>query len=235
MRGEKLIASTTAVFAHGSVRLDSREAAAIMQELRDRIRSPATRYKATHVLRSKHRAVLEWLLGQEPAARPGPGVPDRQDLLRAGVTRPARGGPDGRRTAALPGHPGHHRHPVPRGARGPSRSGRGSCWPAKQAHAPAVGGRPLLQLIEELYGVCPAGRSRSPGPTPSGSRAHRGVPGPGARRWPAAAGPAGPGHPAGRAHPGRLDPGHDRRQTEHAAGRPHRRVEPRCSRAAWPA
>jgi hypothetical protein len=31
--------------------------------LRDRIRSPALEYKANHVLRSKHRAVLTWLLG----------------------------------------------------------------------------------------------------------------------------------------------------------------------------
>ena len=63
--GEKLIGSTTQVFAHGSVRLDRDEAAAFMQELRDRIRSPATEYKANHVLRGKHRAVLEWMLGPQ--------------------------------------------------------------------------------------------------------------------------------------------------------------------------
>ena len=33
-----------------------------MQELRSRIRSPATEYKANHLLRDKHRSILEWLL-----------------------------------------------------------------------------------------------------------------------------------------------------------------------------
>jgi hypothetical protein len=64
--GEKLIGTTTDVFAHASVRLDIASAAACMAELRGRIRSPATEYKANHLLREKHRAVLEWLLG--PAA-----------------------------------------------------------------------------------------------------------------------------------------------------------------------
>lgn len=61
--GEKLIGTTTDVFAHGSVRLDIASASDCMQELRDRIRSPATEYKANHVLREKHRSVLRWLLG----------------------------------------------------------------------------------------------------------------------------------------------------------------------------
>jgi len=61
--GEKLIGTTTELFAHGSVRLETRAAAGCMAELRERIRSPATQYKAGHVLREKHRAVLEWLLG----------------------------------------------------------------------------------------------------------------------------------------------------------------------------
>jgi hypothetical protein len=34
-----------------------------MRELRRRIRSPATEYKANHLLREKHRPVLVWLLG----------------------------------------------------------------------------------------------------------------------------------------------------------------------------
>jgi hypothetical protein len=60
---EKLIGGTTDVFAHASVVLDAESAAACMRELRRRIRSPATEYKANHLLREKHRAVLVWLLG----------------------------------------------------------------------------------------------------------------------------------------------------------------------------
>jgi len=59
--GEKLIGSTTRLFAHASVRLP--DAAAVLAELRGRIRSPATQYKATHLLREKNRAVLVWFLG----------------------------------------------------------------------------------------------------------------------------------------------------------------------------
>lgn len=61
--GEKLIGATTDVFAHGGVRLETQVAADCMQELRRRIRSPATEYKANHLLRQKHRSVLEWILG----------------------------------------------------------------------------------------------------------------------------------------------------------------------------
>jgi len=61
--GEKLIGTTTDVFAHASVRLDTESATECMQELRNRIRSPATEYKANHLLREKHRSVLRWLLG----------------------------------------------------------------------------------------------------------------------------------------------------------------------------
>jgi hypothetical protein len=61
--GEKLIGTTTDVFAHASVRLDAESATSCMQELRRRIRSPATEYKANHLLREKHRKVLCWLLG----------------------------------------------------------------------------------------------------------------------------------------------------------------------------
>ena len=49
--GEKLIGTTTLLFAHGSVRLEPGVAAACMAELRERIRSPATVYKAVLVLR----------------------------------------------------------------------------------------------------------------------------------------------------------------------------------------
>jgi hypothetical protein len=61
--GEKLVGGTTDVFAHASVRIDTESAAECMRELRDRIRSPATEYKANHLLRQKHRSVLIWLLG----------------------------------------------------------------------------------------------------------------------------------------------------------------------------
>jgi hypothetical protein len=61
--GDKLINTTTDVFAHGSVRLDAATAAGCMAELRNMIRSPAMEYKAGHVLREKHRLVLEWVLG----------------------------------------------------------------------------------------------------------------------------------------------------------------------------
>ena len=61
--GEKLIDTTTDVFAHAGVRLPPATAADALSELRRRIRSPATQYKATHLLREKHRAVLVWFLG----------------------------------------------------------------------------------------------------------------------------------------------------------------------------
>lgn len=61
--GEKLIGGETDVFAHAGVRLSPEEAAACLVELRRRIRSPAVEYKANHLLRTKHRRVLEWFLG----------------------------------------------------------------------------------------------------------------------------------------------------------------------------
>jgi hypothetical protein len=60
--GENLTGGNTDVFAHGSVSMPVEVAAAYVQEVRDRIRSPATEYKANHLLREKHRDVLEWLL-----------------------------------------------------------------------------------------------------------------------------------------------------------------------------
>ncbi|MEV0286538.1 hypothetical protein AB0H36_20700 [Kribbella sp. NPDC050820] len=63
--GEKLVGGVTDVFAHASVCISEADAAACVAELRRRIRSPATMYKATHLLRSKHRAVLLWLLGDD--------------------------------------------------------------------------------------------------------------------------------------------------------------------------
>ncbi|WP_443060516.1 hypothetical protein [Streptomyces sp. NBC_00459] len=60
--GENLTGGNTDVFAHASVDVPMASAAAAVQEIRDRIRSPAEEYKANHLLREKHRAVLEWLL-----------------------------------------------------------------------------------------------------------------------------------------------------------------------------
>jgi hypothetical protein len=45
------------------VGLDTEAATACVREVRGRIRSPALEYKANHLLREKHRAVLIWLLG----------------------------------------------------------------------------------------------------------------------------------------------------------------------------
>lgn len=61
--GENLLGGNTDVFAHASVRWDIESAAASIQEIRNRIRSPAQEYKANHLLREKHRPVLTWLLG----------------------------------------------------------------------------------------------------------------------------------------------------------------------------
>ncbi|MFF5312958.1 DUF3800 domain-containing protein [Streptomyces massasporeus] len=60
--GENLTGGNTDVFAHAGVSLSVASAAATVREIRDRIRSPAEEYKANHLLREKHRAVLEWLL-----------------------------------------------------------------------------------------------------------------------------------------------------------------------------
>lgn len=65
--GENLTGGNTDVFAHASVRLPVEFAASQLRVIRDRIRSPAEEYKANHLLREKHRAVLEWLLSP-----PGP-------------------------------------------------------------------------------------------------------------------------------------------------------------------
>jgi hypothetical protein len=61
--GEKHIGAVTDVFTHASVVLDVASAAACVQELRKRIRSPAEEYKANHLLREKNRSALVWLLG----------------------------------------------------------------------------------------------------------------------------------------------------------------------------
>ncbi|ANP56579.1 hypothetical protein AVL59_17860 [Streptomyces griseochromogenes] len=63
--GENLTGGNTDVFAHASVALPVDRAEACVREIRRRIRSPAQEYKAGHLLREKHRAVLEWLLDED--------------------------------------------------------------------------------------------------------------------------------------------------------------------------
>lgn len=60
--GENLLGGETDVFAHAGVRMSWPEATACVAEIRARIGSPAEECKANHLLRAKHRAVLEWLL-----------------------------------------------------------------------------------------------------------------------------------------------------------------------------
>ncbi|GLW08552.1 hypothetical protein Misp01_36820 [Microtetraspora sp. NBRC 13810] len=67
--GDRLIGGNTDVFAHAGVRLSGESAAECVLELRRRIRSPATEYKAGHLLRAKHRGALEWLLGPDGPLR----------------------------------------------------------------------------------------------------------------------------------------------------------------------
>ncbi|MFJ6982840.1 MULTISPECIES: hypothetical protein [unclassified Streptomyces] len=62
--GENLVAGNTPVFAHAGVRMPVDVAEGYVREIRDRIRSPAEEYKANHLLREKHRPVLEWLLSR---------------------------------------------------------------------------------------------------------------------------------------------------------------------------
>ena len=88
--GGKLVGGTTDVLAHASVVVDADLAAAWLDEVRVRARSPATEVKASVVLREQNRAVLRDLLGRDgpfwadevPAGRwrlllevPGPAVP----------------------------------------------------------------------------------------------------------------------------------------------------------------
>jgi hypothetical protein len=63
--GENLLGGETDVFAHAGIRMSWPEAAACVREIRARIGSPAEEYKANHLLRAKHRAVLEWLLAPD--------------------------------------------------------------------------------------------------------------------------------------------------------------------------
>ncbi|MEV4892096.1 hypothetical protein AB0K48_22200, partial [Nonomuraea sp. NPDC055795] len=70
--GENLTAAITDVFAHASVSMEIEAADDVIRVLRDRIRSPATEYKANHLLRGKHHPALgAGDRPRPPAARPG--------------------------------------------------------------------------------------------------------------------------------------------------------------------
>lgn len=60
--GENLVGGETDVFVHAGIRMSPDAAEACVREIRRRIGSPAEEYKANHLLRAKHRPVLEWLL-----------------------------------------------------------------------------------------------------------------------------------------------------------------------------
>ncbi|MEV6636076.1 DUF3800 domain-containing protein [Actinoplanes sp. NPDC051470] len=63
--GEKLIDSTKPLFAHASVLMSHADAAALLASLRSRVKSPATSYRAGHLLREKHRPTLRWFLSPD--------------------------------------------------------------------------------------------------------------------------------------------------------------------------
>ena len=63
--GGKLVGGTTDVLAHASVVVDADLAAAWLDEVRLRARSPATEVKASVILREQNRAVLRDLLGRD--------------------------------------------------------------------------------------------------------------------------------------------------------------------------
>ncbi|MGA9746162.1 MAG: DUF3800 domain-containing protein [Nocardioides sp.] len=71
--GDKLIGGTTDVFAHASVDVPADLAAAWLEEVRRRCRSPADEVKASVVLREQNRPVLRELLGPTGPYRPGSG------------------------------------------------------------------------------------------------------------------------------------------------------------------
>lgn len=95
--GENLVGGETDVFAHAGVRLTPEAARACVAEIRARIGSPAEEYKANHLLRAKHRPVLEWLLdpGGPLAARGHVHLTDKTFFaVRAAVTLLAEDGTD---------------------------------------------------------------------------------------------------------------------------------------------
>jgi hypothetical protein len=95
--GENLLGGETDVFAHAGVRMSWPEATACVREIRARIGSPAEEYKANHLLRGKHRPVLEWLLAPD-GPLPGRGHVHLTDktffAVRAAVSLLAGSGTD---------------------------------------------------------------------------------------------------------------------------------------------
>lgn len=61
--GENLVRANSDVFAHASVLMNAESAANCIREVRRNIRSRAVEYKASRLLRERHRPVLGWLLG----------------------------------------------------------------------------------------------------------------------------------------------------------------------------
>jgi hypothetical protein len=94
--GEKLVDTTTALFAHASIDLSEKAAAAGLAATRRRVGSPATQYKSGHLLREKNRAALRWFLGPDgPVAGHGHVfLVDKAHLLRVRLSE-LLGGPIG--------------------------------------------------------------------------------------------------------------------------------------------
>ncbi|MEV0621883.1 hypothetical protein AB0I81_51790 [Nonomuraea sp. NPDC050404] len=63
--GEKLVGGNSDVFTHAGVLMSAEAAAGCVAELRERAPTPATEYRAGHVLREKYRPALLWLLGPD--------------------------------------------------------------------------------------------------------------------------------------------------------------------------
>jgi hypothetical protein len=63
--GEKLVRGSTDTFAHASVDVTTAVALETIERVRIEARSPATEVKASVVLRSQNRRLLEWLLGDQ--------------------------------------------------------------------------------------------------------------------------------------------------------------------------
>lgn len=100
--GENLIGGNTDVFAHAGVCVAADAAAGALREIRERIRSPAEEYKANHLLREKHRAVLEWLLGPSGPLHGHASVhlTDKAYFVLVAVLDVLAGGPTAAATAA---------------------------------------------------------------------------------------------------------------------------------------
>ncbi|MFD8073557.1 hypothetical protein ACFV3E_13000 [Streptomyces sp. NPDC059718] len=101
--GENLISGNTDVFAHAGVCVAEEAAAGALREIRERIRSPAEEYKANHLLREKHRAVLEWLLGPAGPLHGHASVHliDKSYFVLVAVLDVLAGGPAAAATAAV--------------------------------------------------------------------------------------------------------------------------------------